>query len=134
MKIQYTPIGVMHCEIRDPAEAPRFYTISDIGGVIEVYDEYAPGLQGLEQNDHIMVVFHFHLSEGQDLLQRRRGNGELQGVFNLCSPRRPNSIGVSVLQLEKIEGTNLFVKNVDLVDNTPILDIKPYKSPGIDTV
>ena len=76
MKIQYTPIGVMHCEIRDPAEAPRFYTISDIGGVIEVYDEYAPGLQGLEQNDHIMVVFHFHLSEGQDLLQQARSGGD----------------------------------------------------------
>jgi tRNA-Thr(GGU) m(6)t(6)A37 methyltransferase TsaA len=127
MDICYDPIGVMHCELTDPDTAPKFYTESDISGVIEIFDQFAAGLAGIEDYRHIMVVFHFHRSEGYSLKQRRRGVGEPRGVFSLCSPMRPNAIGISILRLLQVEGTRLFVENVDLLDGTPILDIKPYK-------
>jgi tRNA (adenine37-N6)-methyltransferase len=60
-------------------------------------------------------------------MQKRRGVGELTGVFSLCSPNRPNGIGLSILKLIKVDGNMLHVKNVDILDGTPILDIKPYK-------
>jgi tRNA (Thr-GGU) A37 N-methylase len=74
-----------------------------------------------------MVIFHFHRAQGYSLMQKRRGVGELRGVFSLCSPNRPNAIGMSILRLIKREGTMLHVENVDMLDGTPILDIKPYK-------
>jgi len=81
----------------------------------------------LEEYDHIIAIFHFNRSEGFSLMQKRRGVGELRGVFSLCSPNRPNGIGMSILKLMGIEGRMLHVDNVDLLDGTPILDIKPYK-------
>jgi tRNA (adenine37-N6)-methyltransferase len=127
MKICYSPIGIMHCELFDSDTAPKFYTESTIKGTIEIFDEYVQGLAGLNEYDHIMVFFHFHRSVGYSLMQKRRGVGELRGVFSLCSPNRPNGIGMSVLKLITIEGNMLHVENVDLLDGTPILDIKPYK-------
>jgi tRNA (adenine37-N6)-methyltransferase len=127
MEICYKPIGVMHCELTDVDAAPKFYTESNISGVIEIFEPFAEGLSGLENFGHIVVIFHFHKSEGFSLMQRRRGVGELRGVFSLCSPMRPNAIGMSILKLRKIEGSNLYVENVDFLDGTPILDIKPYK-------
>ena len=125
--ICYKPIGVMHCNLVDPDTAPRFYTESDIEGTIEIFEEFAQGLAGLEEYDHIIAIFHFNRSEGFSLMQKRRGVGELRGVFSLCSPNRPNGIGMSILKLMGIEGRMLHVDNVDLLDGTPILDIKPYK-------
>jgi len=127
MEILYTTIGVMHCELFDPDTAPKFYTESTIKGTIEIFEAYEEGLAGLKDYDHIMVFFHFHRSAGYNLMQKRRGVGELRGVFSLCSPNRPNGIGMSILKLIKIEGNMLYVENVDLLDGTPILDIKPYK-------
>jgi tRNA-Thr(GGU) m(6)t(6)A37 methyltransferase TsaA len=127
VEIIYQPIGIMHCELTDPVAAPKFYTDSDIKGTIEVLAQYEEGLAGLEEFDHIIVFFHFHLSDGYSLMQKRRGEGELRGVFSLCSPNRPNGIGMSVLRLIKVERNRLHVDNVDLLDGTPILDIKPYK-------
>jgi tRNA-Thr(GGU) m(6)t(6)A37 methyltransferase TsaA len=127
MEILYTAIGLMHCELFDSDTAPKFYTESTIKGTIEIFEEYKEGLAGLNEYDHIMVFFHFHRSSGYSLMQKRRGEGELRGVFSLCSPNRPNGIGMSVLKLIKVQGNILHVENVDLLDNTPILDIKPYK-------
>lgn len=127
MEILYTPIGIMHCELFDPDTAPKFYTESSIKGTIEIFEAYEEGLAGLNEYDHIMVFFHFHRSAGYNLMQKRRGVGQLRGVFSLCSPNRPNGIGMSILKLIKIESNMLYVENVDLLDGTPILDIKPYK-------
>ncbi len=127
MEISFKPIGLMHCTLTDPETAPKFYIDSDIHGTIEVFEQYREGLAGLEEYDYIVVIFHFHRSGGYSLMQKRRGEGELRGVFSLCSPNRPNGIGISVLRLIKIEGSRLHVDNVDLLDGTPILDIKPYK-------
>ncbi len=128
MDICYRPIGFMHCELVNSDMAPKFYTASEIRGTIEMLEPYVEGLAGLEEYDHIVVLFHFHRSEGFTLMQKRRGEGELKGVFSLCSPNRPNALGMSILRLIRVEGNTLFVDNVDLLDGTPILDIKPFKS------
>jgi tRNA-Thr(GGU) m(6)t(6)A37 methyltransferase TsaA len=116
----------MHCGIKKPADAPRFYAISDVKGTIEIFEPYLEGLDCLEEYGRIVVLFHFHLSEGFDLKQTGP-SGRVKGVFSLCSPMRPNPIGMSILRLERVELPFLHVANIDLVDGTPILDIKPYK-------
>lgn len=126
MKISYEPIGVMHCEVKKPEDAPRFYAASDIKGAIEIYEPFLEGLDALSEYENIVVLFHFHLSKGFELKQKGPA-GRVKGVFSLCSPMRPNAIGLSILKLDRIELPYLYVDHVDLVDGTPILDIKPYK-------
>lgn len=127
MKIMYAPIGILHCPIQDLKDAPNFYSVSNISGAIEIYEPFIQGLDGLEEHEHIVVLFHFHRSKGYELLQQRKGAGPLKGVFSLCSPNRPNPIGMSILKLVRIEQGMLTVEHVDMVDGTPIIDIKPYK-------
>jgi tRNA-Thr(GGU) m(6)t(6)A37 methyltransferase TsaA len=127
MSIIFEPVGIIHSPIKDARDAPRFFTISDIKGTIEIYPEYAEGLKFIEREESIIVLFHFHLSKGYELIQRKCTTGELKGVFTLCSPKRPNPIGMSVLRLEKVEGNILYVAILDMVDGTPVLDIKPYR-------
>lgn len=85
------------------------------------------GLQELEKQDRILVVFHFHLSQGFDLLQHPRGDTSRQkrGVFALRSPRRPNPIGVTEVELLEIKENVLRIRGLDAVDGTPVLDLKP---------
>jgi tRNA-Thr(GGU) m(6)t(6)A37 methyltransferase TsaA len=130
MKISFEPIGIMHCDLKTLADVPFFYEDSSAKGIIEIYEPYVEGLIGLEEIENIVVLFHFHLSKGYELMQRKKGHGELKGVFRLCSPRRPNPIGMSVLKLTKVASPLLYVEHVDMVDGTPILDIKPYFLPG----
>lgn len=89
--------------------------------------DLAPGLKGLETEPRILVVFHFHLSQGWDLFQHPRGdeNRPKRGVFALRSPRRPNGIGVTEVDLLGIRGNVLVVKGLDAIDGTPVLDLKP---------
>lgn len=128
MNICYNPIGIMHCRLTDQDEVPKFYTESNVRGIIEIFEPFAEGLSGIEAYERIMVIFHFHKAEGFHLMQRSRGVGDLRGVFSLRSSRRPNGIGLSVFKLIRVDGRELHVGNVDLLDGTPILDIKPYKS------
>ena len=89
--------------------------------------ELAPGLQGLEVEPRILVIFHFHLAEGWDFQQHPRGDRTRtkRGVFALRSPRRPNHIGVTEVELLGIEGNVVRVRGLDAVDGTPVLDLKP---------
>jgi len=116
----------MHCGIKKPADAPRFYSISEVKGTIEVFAPFLEGLDALAEYERIVVLFHFHLSKGYSLKQKSP-SGRVKGVFSLCSPMRPNAIGMSILKLVAVDPPFLSVDNVDLVDGTPILDIKPYK-------
>jgi tRNA-Thr(GGU) m(6)t(6)A37 methyltransferase TsaA len=90
-------------------------------------EELVPALEGLEKESRILVVFHFHRSEGWDLLQHPRGDATRtkRGVFALRSPRRPNGIGVTEVDLLGIENNVLRVRGLDAVDGTPVLDLKP---------
>ncbi len=91
-------------------------------------EEFADALEGLQAGDRLTVVFHFHLSQGYELRQHPRGDVSRarRGVFTMCSPRRPNPIGVSFVDLIAREGRVLVVRGLDALDGTPLLDIKPF--------
>jgi tRNA-Thr(GGU) m(6)t(6)A37 methyltransferase TsaA len=91
-------------------------------------EEFVEGLEGLHAGDRLTVLFHFHLSLGYDLLQHPRGDisRARRGVFTMCSPRRPNGIGTSFVELVAIQGSVLVVRGLDALDGSPLLDIKPF--------
>ena len=93
--------------------------------------EFAEGLEGLEAGQRLTVVFHFDRAEGYALKQHPRGDDSrpLRGVFTICSPRRPNHLGVSFPLLQRREGNVLHVTDLDALDGSPILDIKPFVPP-----
>jgi tRNA-Thr(GGU) m(6)t(6)A37 methyltransferase TsaA len=96
-----------------------------ISGTIELQAEYQDGLKDLEGFSHIILIYHFHLSEGYSLQAKPFLDDTPRGIFAVRAPRRPNPIGISVVRLERIEGPTLYICNVDVVDGTPLLDIKP---------
>ena len=120
------PIGVFHT---DAKKIPRHWTISNVEGILTIDKEYALGLRDIKTGQRIIVIFLFHKSPGftsEFLLQTPPHNKEELGVFSICSPVRPNPIGMSVLEVLKIERRKIFVKGIDMLDGTPVLDIKPY--------
>jgi tRNA-Thr(GGU) m(6)t(6)A37 methyltransferase TsaA len=96
-----------------------------ISGTVELQPEYEDGLRDLDGFSHIILIYHFHLSEGYSLQIRPFLDDTPRGIFAIRAPKRPNPIGISVVRLERIEGTTLHISNVDIVDGTPLLDIKP---------
>ena len=99
-----------------------------IKGEIEIYPEFKDGLKDLEGFSHIYLLYHFHKAEGYSLQVKPFLDDELHGVLATRAPKRPNGIGLSVLKLTGIENNIVYVENVDVLDGTPILDIKPYSS------
>jgi tRNA-Thr(GGU) m(6)t(6)A37 methyltransferase TsaA len=102
-----------------------------VQGSVEVFSEYAEGLKDLEGFSHIILLYHFHRSRGSKLLVTPFLDNELRGVFATRAPKRPNAVGLSVVKLVEVVGNELRIENVDVVDGTPLLDIKPYV-PEID--
>lgn len=132
MKIEYRPIGVIRTPFEDTAGMPR--NPAQAGGTagrVEVDTAYADGLKDLDGFSHVILLFHFHRSSGYTLELAPRGHEARRGVFATRTPRRPNPIGLSVVRLERIEGNVLHVRDVDMMDRTPLLDIKPYL-PSVD--
>jgi tRNA (adenine37-N6)-methyltransferase len=121
-----TPIGFMHCELASREETPRNYDISGIVGVIEILPEYEDALDGVEAGQTVVALFWLHQA-ARDILQvyprgdRSRG---LKGVFATRSPVRPNPIAISELQVLGRDGLRLTVKGVDVLDGTPLVDLK----------
>jgi tRNA-Thr(GGU) m(6)t(6)A37 methyltransferase TsaA len=91
-----------------------------------VFPEYAEGLRDLEGFSHIILIYHFHLSKVRSLRVVPYLDTEAHGVFATRAPSRPNPIGISVVRLVRIEQNTLHIQDVDIVDETPLLDIKPY--------
>lgn len=118
------PIGVVENGL--PLGTPKA-TLQEAESTLRLEAELVPGLDGLEKEPRILVVFHFHLSQGYELHQHPRGDTTrpIRGVFALRSPRRPNLIGVTEVELLGIQGNLLRVRGLDAVDGTPILDLKP---------
>ena len=126
-EIKYKPIGLIHSPFKDPKGMPiQPAGAKGIAGTIEIDTEYADGLRDLEEFSHIILLYHFHLSNGYSLVVKPFMDDASHGVFSTRAPRRPNSIGLSVVKLAKIEGFTLYIEDVDVVDGTPLLDIKPY--------
>jgi len=127
LEVKLKPIGSIHT---DAQEVPRHWTVSSLEGTLEIDAEYLEGLKDIEPGQRIVVIFHFHKSPPFDpsmLVQTPpHRQGERIGVFSICSPRRPNPIGLSVFEVLGIQGTTIRVRGVDTLDGTPILDIKPW--------
>jgi tRNA-Thr(GGU) m(6)t(6)A37 methyltransferase TsaA len=122
--VTYTAIGHVENDFRERAPA---HQIRSAESRIVLDPGLAAGLQGLEPGQQVTVVFYFHRSQGFDLLQHPRGDRTRprRGVFALRSPRRPNPIGVTVVDLLSVEGNVLRVRGLDAIDGTPVLDLKP---------
>ncbi len=127
-EVRLRPIGIFKGDQKSPAEAPRQASLSkDSVGIVELFQEIPlESLRDLNGFDYIWLLYSFHQNSQWSPLVRPPRGGAKRGVFSTRSPYRPNSIGMSCVKLERIEQKKLFVKNVDLLDGTPILDIKPY--------
>jgi tRNA-Thr(GGU) m(6)t(6)A37 methyltransferase TsaA len=133
MKIEFAPIGIIHSPFMEqegmPIQPPG---AAGVKGTVEVLEDFHSGLKDLEGFSHIILLYHFHRSQGFNLHVVPFMDSEPRGVFATRAPKRPNPIGFSVVQLDKIEDGVLYIRNVDILDGTPLLDIKPYV-PEFDT-
>jgi tRNA-Thr(GGU) m(6)t(6)A37 methyltransferase TsaA len=126
-KIEYNPIGIIHSPFKECKGTPIQAAASgNAEGIIEVYPEYAEGLKDLKGFSHIILIYHFHLAGKLSLKVKPYLDNRLRGLFATRAPSRPNSIGLSMVQLIKVAGAKLYIRNLDIVDGTPLLDIKPY--------
>lgn len=126
MTITLAPIGVVST---DADTVPRHWTLSDVKGKLVIDKQYQKGLKDINAGQRIVVIFHFHKSPAFRsglLIQRPPHRNEDLGVFSICSPRRPNPIGLSVLDVLAKDGNILYVQGLDMLDGTPILDLKPF--------
>lgn len=125
--IEYHPIGVVHSPFESPDGMPVQASRSgNAPGTVVVDEAYAEGLQDLEGFSHVVLVCHLHLSRPYRLKVTPFLDDKPHGLFATRAPARPNPVGVSVVALEKIEGNTLHIRGIDLIDGTPLLDIKPY--------
>jgi tRNA-Thr(GGU) m(6)t(6)A37 methyltransferase TsaA len=125
------PIGSVRSPYRNTHEIPKgLGAIHQAEGVLEIREEFEPGLKDIEGFSHLFVIWAFDRSEGFTLVVTPPSDDRPHGVFATRSPRRPNPIGLTVVELLGREGPVLRVRGIDMLDGTPILDIKPYLSPA----
>ena len=133
-EVKYQPIGVIHSSFSTPAGTPiQPKSAADSSGTVEVFPEYAEGLKDVDGFSHVILIYHFHLSGKPTLLTKPFLDDKKHGIFAIRGPSRPNPIGISVVRLEKVEDNILHIAELDIVDGTPLLDIKPY-IPEFDAV
>ena len=127
VKICFHPIGVIHSPFKKPKGVPiQPIFAKDVDGKVEVFPEYKDGLKDLEGFSHIILIYYFHKAKEAKLIVKPFLDPEPRGVFATRAPSRPNPIGISVVRLLRIESNILYVSELDIIDNTPLLDIKPY--------
>jgi tRNA-Thr(GGU) m(6)t(6)A37 methyltransferase TsaA len=120
------PIGIIHSPFTDKVKTPIQSARSDAVGEVEVFREYQTGLRDLDGFSHIILLYVWHEAQGYDLLVKPFLDDQLRGLFATRYPGRPNQIGLSVVRLHAIRGNILEIEGVDVLDNTPLLEIKPY--------
>jgi tRNA-Thr(GGU) m(6)t(6)A37 methyltransferase TsaA len=126
-EIKFKPIGIVHSPFKKVAGTPiQPIAAKGIEGTVEIFTEFAEGLKDLEGFSHIILIFYLHLSKKPGLRVKPYMDDETRGVFATRAPSRPNPIGLSVVRLASVEGTILHIKDVDIIDGTPLLDVKPY--------
>ena len=131
--IMYHPIGDIHSPFDSTEGMPIQPAASEAEGWIEINPAYQPGLQDLAGFSHIILLYHFHQAGEANLIVEPFLDEKLRGVFATRAPVRPNPIGVSVVELISVEKSRLNVGNIDILDGTPLLDIKPY-IPAMEAV
>lgn len=131
--VTYRPIGVIRSPFRDPENVPiQPVAAKGVEGSVEIRPEFIGGLKDLEGFSHLVLIYHLHLSQGFSLLVEPFLDDQLRGVFATRAPSRPNPIGLSVVRLVAIVSTTLRIRDVDIVDGTPLLDLKPHV-PEVDS-
>lgn len=127
MNINYNPIGYVHSPIKTIEGAPiQPSGANNITGYIELDHSLIDGLMDLDGFSHIIVLYHFHKSKEPQLLCKPFLDDVEHGIFAIRGPNRPNAIGLSIVSNIKIEENIIYIGNVDILDGTPVLDIKPY--------
>jgi len=123
------PIGFVHSPYTDTIQVPKGCGAAHTAeGVLEILREYEEGLTDIEGFSHLFVIWAFHKSEGFALLGKPPTDERPHGVFATRSPRRPNPIALTIVELIRREGPRLYVRGLDMLEGTPILDIKPCLS------
>jgi len=123
------PIGFVRSPFRDTSSVPKGLGAKhEDEGILEILPEFEPGLMDIEGFSHLYVIWTFDRSDGFDLVSRPPTDDRAHGVFSSRSPRRPNPLALTVVELLRREKGSLYVRGVDMLDGTPILDIKPYLS------
>ena len=126
-EIKHRPIGIIYSPFKEPKGTPIQPTAAKgINGKVEVFPEYADGLLDIDGFSYIILLYHCNLATGFSLKVKPFLDDKLHGVFATRAPRRPNSIGLSIVRLIRIEENIIHIQDVDIIDGTPLLDIKPY--------
>jgi len=126
-EIKFRPIGIIHSPFKEAKGVPiQPSAAKGIEGKVEIFPEYTEGLEDIGNFSHIFLIYHLHLSRKYSLKVKPYMDDKERGVFATRAPSRPNPIGISVVELLEVDGNMLHIKNVDIVDGTPLLDIKPY--------
>jgi tRNA-Thr(GGU) m(6)t(6)A37 methyltransferase TsaA len=129
--LELKPIGIIHSPYKNTGAAPYQGYKSEEISQIEVFREFEEGLKDIEGFSHIIVIYWFHKSQGYHLLVKTPWDKNLHGLFTTRSPHRPCPLGLTVVELVAREKNIVRVKGLDAIDDTPLLDIKPY-IPSID--
>lgn len=126
-KLIINPIGIIHTPHKGVKNAPiQPIAAQGIKGYIELLPEYVPGLKDLEGFSHVTLVYRFHKIQGYELEVVPFMDTVAHGIFSCKAPKRPNAIGISTVRLIAIEGNILHIEQVDMLDGTPLIDIKPF--------
>jgi tRNA-Thr(GGU) m(6)t(6)A37 methyltransferase TsaA len=127
MSIHLKPIGVIHSPFTDPKSMPiQPVSKNAAAGSVEVFPEFAAGLKDVEGFSHLWLLYHFHRSRTCALSVTPYLDTVPRGLFATRAPNRPNPIGLSLVRLAHVDGCRLHVENLDVLDGTPLLDIKPH--------
>ena len=126
-EIKIHPIGVIHSPYKEARDIPiQGIFRKEVEAWIELRDEYADGLTDLDGFSHAILIYYFHRSEKEEVLGKPFLEQKTHGIFAIRSPHRPNHIGLSVVGIKSISGNRMYFTEVDVLDGTPLLDIKPY--------
>ena len=120
------PIGLIHSPFTDKSKTPIQPSRSTAKGTVEIFSDFAEGLADVEGFSHIILLYVFHCSSGYELQVKPFLDNQLRGLFATRHPCRPNPIGMSIVRLLNCQNNILEIEGVDVLDNTPLLDIKPY--------
>jgi tRNA-Thr(GGU) m(6)t(6)A37 methyltransferase TsaA len=126
-KIEIKPIGVIHTPYKEAKDIPiQGIFKSEVAGWIELEEKYSPGLKDLDGFSHAILIYYFHRSVEEHLEGKPFLEDVAHGIFAIRSPHRPNHLGLSIVKIEKIVDNKLYFTELDMLDGTPLLDIKPY--------
>lgn len=130
VKINYQPIGYIQTPFNTVSDMPiQPSGANGAEGIIKLDPDFVPGLSDLDGFSHLILIYHFHLVKGHKLSVVPFMDDKPHGIFATRAPARPNPIGISTVKLKKMENNLIYIEGVDMVNGTPLLDIKPYFAP-----